>query len=124
MATLAAAIVIVTGKLAFDLHPLVALVVLMLAVLPATSAARSAGRTDVIPAEQAGQVSMSIVGLASRMPVGAMASGLAVMGASAYTSLTLINLKAARLLGAPWRRAVTVQAHQPMTSPPPSSKAQ
>jgi len=110
VAALAAATVIVTGKLAFDLHPLIALAVLALAVLPATAAARSAGRTDVIPAEQGGQVSMSIVGLASRAPVAAMATGVEVMGTSAYTSLTLMNLKVGLLLRAPWRRAVAVQA--------------
>jgi uncharacterized oligopeptide transporter (OPT) family protein len=107
VALAAAAIAVVTARAAFGLHPLVALAVLAVAILPVAAAARAAGRTDVIPGESGGQITQSIVGLAVRgAPAAGMSAGLLVMGASTYAGVTLMNLRARAILDLPLGRAV------------------
>ncbi|HKA88653.1 MAG TPA: OPT/YSL family transporter [Haliangiales bacterium] len=111
VALAAAAVTVVAARAAFGLHPLVALAVLVIAILPAAAAARAAGRTDVIPGESGGQIAQSIVGLAVRGGIGAsMSAGILVMGSSTYAGVALMNLRARALLGFPLRRSIAVMA--------------
>jgi len=103
----AAAAVVAVGATGFDLPPVGALLALAAAALLTVACARAAGRTDIAPAGEVGQLTQAAAGaLAPGRDAAGLVAGAVVAGAAAQASVSLWSLQVGRKLGAaPGRQA-------------------
>jgi uncharacterized oligopeptide transporter (OPT) family protein len=101
------ATLLLVGRWAFGLSPLLLLALLPLALLLSAASARAAGETDQAPVGQVGSVVQLGIGRAGVVP--SLAGGSLVAGMATQTAQTLWALKAGQRLGASPRAQVGAQ---------------
>jgi uncharacterized oligopeptide transporter (OPT) family protein len=98
---LAAAAVLFLLWLLFDVHPLLAALVLLGSTVLIFVCVRSAGETDIAPLAQLGQFAQLVVGLfAPGAALGNVASASIVAGSGASSAAAVSGFKAGKLVGA------------------------